>query len=250
MYRLVKSFLPLFLCLVLSACLTHRSMQLLPDETKAELAARGLKLGAPLYVRVFKLENEMEVWMQQASGRYVLFQRYPICNWSGKLGPKLREGDKQAPEGFYVVNARQMNPKSKHYLSFNIGYPNAYDKAHGRTGMHLMVHGGCNSAGCYAITDDAVQELFILARDAFKAGQREFPVHAFPFHMSRERMAQNKDHKWYPFWANLKEGYDLFAQTGVPPRAAVQDGRYVFLSNEADPAVVQAAAGAELITGW
>jgi murein L,D-transpeptidase YafK len=225
-------------------------MQPLPDETKAELTARGLKPGAPLYVRVFKLENEMEVWMQQASGRYVLFRRYPICNWSGKLGPKLREGDKQAPEGFYVVNARQLNPDSKYHLSFNIGYPNAYDKAHGRTGMHLMVHGGCSSAGCYAITDDAVQELFILARDAFKAGQRAFPVHAFPFHMSDARMAQHRDHDWYPFWVNLKEGYDLFARTGVPPRAAVRDGRYVFLPDDGDAAIVPAALGVQPITGW
>ena len=128
-------------------------------------------LGSPLYIRIFKLEAEMEVWMQEPSGVYQLFRTYPICNWSGDVGPKLKEGDRQAPEGFYVVSARQMNPNSKYYLSFNIGYPNAYDRAHGYTGSYLMVHGGCRSQGCYAITDDAIQEFYILARDAFARGQ-------------------------------------------------------------------------------
>ena len=135
------------IAIVLVGCMTDdRALQPLPEPAKAELAVRGLKLGAPLYVRVFKAESEMEVWLGRSDGEYTLFRTYPICNWSGDLGPKTREGDKQAPEGFYMVAARQMNPKSAHYLSFNIGYPNAYDKAHGYTGSALMVHGGCRSA--------------------------------------------------------------------------------------------------------
>ena len=248
--KLLRSALAVCLALLASACLTHRSLEPLPEDTKAELAARGLKLGAALYVRTFKLENEMEVWMRKSSGEYTLFKRYAICNWSGKLGPKLREGDKQAPEGFYVVNASQMNPNSSHYLSFNLGYPNEYDKAHGRTGKHLMVHGGCSSAGCYAITDDAVKELFILAREAFTAGQREFPIHAFPFHMTGPRLAQNQSHKWYDFWRNLKEGYDLFELTHTPPRVAQNQGLYVFLENGKDYQVTVADNGTQLISGW
>ena len=167
----------LVVLVLLAGCLFTPSKALapLPEETRTELALKGLALGAPLYIRLFKLEAEMEVWMQGSSGAYQLFRTYPICNWSGDVGPKIKEGDKQAPEGFYVVTASQMNPNSKFYLSFNIGYPNAYDRSRGYTGSALMVHGGCRSQGCYAITDEAIQELYILARDAFAKGQREFP---------------------------------------------------------------------------
>ena len=232
----------------------------LPDETKAELAARGLTIGAPIYVRVFKLENEMEVWLQNSAGSYTRFRTYPICNWSGKLGPKLKEGDKQAPEGFYVVNARQMNPNSQYYLSFNMGFPNAYDKALGRSGSLLMVHGGCRSVGCYAITDDAITELFILAREAFTNGQRNFPISAYPFRLSEQQLAQSQTHPWHEFWRNLKEGYDLFEANRRPPIAAVQNGRYVFFADRQSipPELMKDSAlqgpkeqGAiQLISGW
>jgi len=259
MQFITRSVLFVVLLLGLSGCLTgtHRSMAPLPDETKAELSAKGLTLGAPVYVRIFKLENEMEVWLRNASGVYTLFRTYPICNWSGDIGPKTKEGDRQAPEGFYVVNARQMNPNSNYYLSFNIGYPNAYDKARGYTGSYLMVHGGCRSVGCYAITDDAVQELFSLAREAFTAGQRDFPVHAFPFRMTEDNLAFRGSNPWEPFWRNLKEGYDLFERNRRPPVVAVRDQRYVFFPDEqsippefrlqpvsADPASPQ------IISGW
>ena len=249
----------LILVLGLAACFAHRSMAPLPEETKAELSKMGLKIGAPLFVRLFKLENEMEVWLKNDSGRYTLFRTYPICNWSGKLGPKLKEGDKQAPEGFYVVNARQMNPNSKYYLSFNMGYPNAFDEAHGRTGKHLMVHGGCSSVGCYAITNDAIKELFILAREAFSKGQRDFPIAAFPFRLTPTQLEQSRNHKWHAFWLNLKEGYDLFEKHRLPPVAAVHDGRYVFFADKSgippeftahDESKKAAIGGFQLISGW
>lgn len=259
MRRAFQTAIFLGLLVLLGGCLTstHRSMAPLPDETKAELAFKGLTIGAPLYVRIFKLENEMEVWLRNASGSYTLFRTYPICNWSGDIGPKVKEGDKQAPEGFYVVNAGQMNPNSSYHLSFNIGFPNAYDKSLGYTGSYLMVHGGCRSVGCYAITDDAVQELFTLAREAFTRGQRDFHVHAFPFRMSEENLAFRADNKWEPFWRNLKEGYDFFERNKRPPVVAVRDRRYIFFPDEqsvppefrmqpasADPSQPQ------LITGW
>lgn len=246
---LLRAALAIGLALLVSACLTHRSLEPLPDDTRADLESKGFTLGAPVLIRAFKQENQMEVWLRNASGRYGLFRTYPICNWSGVLGPKEREGDKQAPEGFYVVNARQMNPNSSHYLSFNLGYPNAYDKAHGRTGTHLMVHGGCSSSGCYAITDDAVKEVFILAREAFSAGQREFPVHAFPFRLTAENLARHHGHRWHDFWMNLKQGYDLFENTRQPPLVAHSQGRYVFSSGESDTNVI-ATAGIEPIKGW
>mgnify|MGYP002277175458 CR=1 FL=1 len=216
--------------LVLSGCLfeTPKHLKPLSEESKALLAAKGLKDGAPMYVRVFKQESALEVWLGRPDGTYTLFKTYEVCRWSGKLGPKLVEGDKQAPEGFYIVTPAQMNPNSNYYLSFNIGYPNAYDKAHGRTGMHLMVHGGCSSAGCYAMTDDSVAEIFALARDAFVAGQQEFPVHAFPFRMTSANMAAHAGSQWYDFWQNLKQGYDYFQTYRRPPVVGVENMRYVF----------------------
>jgi murein L,D-transpeptidase YafK len=253
----LRWLLVLVLSISVGGCLTaDRALEPLPDQTKAELASRGLALGAPLYVRIFKAESEMEVWLRRPDGEYVLFRTYPICNWSGDLGPKTREGDKQAPEGFYMVSARQMNPQSAYYLSFNLGYPNSYDRVHGYTGSALMVHGGCKSVGCYAITDAAIQELFVLAREAFSAGQHEFPVHAFPFRMSEENMAIREGSRWYPFWQNMKQGYDSFEISRRPPVIGVKDQRYViFLDDQFVPSEFRiqsagATAEAGLIAGW
>jgi len=234
-----------------------KALKPLSKEMKALLAAKGVAVGAPLYVRIFKQESEFEVWMANASGTYTLVKSYNVCNWSGDLGPKQKEGDRQAPEGFYVVTPAQMNPKSAYHLSFNIGYPNAFDKANERTGSALMVHGGCRSAGCYAMTDEAVEEIFALAREAFIAGQREFPIAAFPFRMTDENMAFRKDHKWYKFWANLKEGYDFFEKYRRPPVVGVQDKKYVFFNdNMSVPEVFRVSAASaspdapRLIQGW
>ena len=252
-----RALIAALIVVALGGCLfsSSKAYAPLPEDVKAELQQKGVSLGAPLYIRIFKLEAEMEVWMQKASGDYVLFRSYPICNWSGDVGPKMREGDKQAPEGFYIVTARQMNPNSEHYLSFNIGFPNAYDRAHGYTGSYLMVHGGCRSSGCYAITDDAIQELYILAREAFTKGQREFPVHAFPFRMTQEAMAFRAGHKFDPFWQNLREGYDAFEKSKRPPIVGVKNKRYVFFNDaQAVPDSFRTASSdpkaPRLITGW
>jgi len=254
--RSVISAMAAALSLSLAGCLMDdKALAPLPDDTKAELTKKGLKLGSAMFVRIFKLDNVMEVWLRNPADDYVLFRTYPLCNWSGDIGPKTTQGDKQAPEGFYVVTARQMNPESKFYLSFNIGYPNEYDAAKGYTGGELMVHGGCRSAGCYAITDDAIQELFTLAREAFTAGQRRFPVHAFPFRMTEANMEFRKNDKNYPFWANLKQGYDIFENTHRVPVVGVQSGQYVFFGDEQSvPAEFKSAsvgiASPKLISGW
>lgn len=240
----------------LAACMPdlEKAAAPLPDETRQELAAQGLYLGAPIYVRIFKLEAQMEVWMRAETGEYRLFRTYDICNWSGDIGPKIKEGDKQAPEGYYVVSPKQLNPNSKYYLSFNIGFPNAYDRFHQRTGSALMVHGGCLSKGCYAITDKAIQELYILARDAFNSGQEEFPLHAYPFRMTKENMAIHKDNQWNEFWVNLKQGYDIFEKTRVPPVAGLNGGRYVFFKQPEQVPKIYLTSGkgdrTQLIRGW
>ncbi len=140
----------------------------------------------------------------------------------------MEEGDRQAPEGFYTVTPAQMNPNSNYYLSFNIGYPNAYDRSLGRTGSNLMVHGACSSAGCYSMTDEDAGEIFALARDAFRGGQRAFQIQAFPFRMTPENMARHRDDPNMDFWRMLKDGYDTFELTRVPPKVDVCDRRYVF----------------------
>ena len=190
------------------------------------LGKKKMKLQAPIFIRIFKQESELEIWKKRRDGRFYHFKTYPICTWSGELGPKRKQGDKQAPEGFYTVRNQQMNPNSSFHLSFNLGYPNAYDRAHGRTGNFLMVHGKCTSAGCYAMTDPLIEEIYALAREAFEGGQEEIHVHAFPFRMTQENMLRHIRSPEFMFWQRLKEGYDYFELTHMPPQIAVCDLQY------------------------
>lgn len=192
-----------------------------------DLAALGLRLGAPAHVRLFKDESELEVWLQGADGRFVLFRRYPICTWSGALGPKQKQGDNQAPEGFYRVAAGQLNPASRYHLAFNLGYPNAYDRAHGRTGDFLMVHGNCVSIGCYAMGDAAIEEIYTLVAGALASGQRAFEVHAFPFRLEDATLHARRDSPWHAFWGELQPAYAAFERTHRVPRVRVRDAHYV-----------------------
>ncbi len=192
-----------------------------------DLAAAGLHWGAPVFMRIFKEESELELWIEGADGRYVLFRTWPVCAWSGRLGPKLREGDNQAPEGFYRVDAARMNPRSQYHLSFNLGYPNAYDRAHGHTGSFLMVHGACVSIGCYAMGDAAIEQIYTLAAAAHAGGQRAFDVHAFPFRPEAARLDAAKASPWHAFWSELAPAWTAFEQSRRPPRIRVVDGRYM-----------------------
>jgi murein L,D-transpeptidase YafK len=191
------------------------------------LGKKGMSPKSPIFIRIFKQESELEVWKQRSDGRFYMFRTYPICNWSGDLGPKSRVGDKQSPEGFYTVAKWQMNPNSQFHLSFNLGYPNSYDKANGHTGKFLMVHGKCKSAGCYAMTDALIEEIYALAREAFNGGQESFEVHAFPFRMTEENMKRNRNSRYYRFWTMLKPAYDYFEQTRLPPKIVVCNRRYI-----------------------
>lgn len=200
----------------------------LPARIVQLIKAKDMRKEAPILMRIFKEEGVLEVWKQRRNGRYDLVTSYDICKWSGKLGPKYTEGDRQAPEGFYTVRPAQMNPQSSYYLSFNIGFPNSFDLANGRTGKHLMVHGACSSAGCYSMTDEQVEEIYAFARDAFRGGQQAFQFQAFPFRMTAQNMARYRNDPNYPFWAMLKEGYDHFEITKVPPKVNICEKRYVF----------------------
>ena len=214
---------------LLAACSSPElppAMRPLSKDAMMLLGKKGMRPEAPIFVRVFKEESELEIWKQRDDGHFYHFKTYPICNWSGDLGPKLLQGDRQAPEGFYAIHKNQMNPNSQFHLAFNLGYPNNFDRAHGRTGSALMVHGKCRSAGCYAMTDALIEEIYALARDQFTDTQETFQVHAFPFRMTAENMARHKTSKWYPFWQTLKEGYDYFEASRQLPPIAICERRY------------------------
>ncbi|ESX70871.1 murein L,D-transpeptidase [Mesorhizobium sp. M0309] len=200
----------------------------LPDKILADMKAKGMIRTSSVMARIFKEEGKLEIWKAKTTGRYEMVASYDICKWSGKLGPKYTEGDRQAPEGFYTVRPSQMNPRSNYHLSFNIGYPNAYDRANGRTGANLMVHGACSSSGCYSMTDPQIEQIYAFGRDAFQGGQTEFQIQAFPFRMTAANMARYRNDPNYEFWKMLKVGYDNFEITKVPPKVDVCDKRYVF----------------------
>jgi murein L,D-transpeptidase YafK len=203
----------------------------LADATKQLLEQKGMDDNAPILVRIFKEESTLEIWKQEeSSARYALLKSYDICKWSGNLGPKIAEGDRQAPEGFYTITPANMNPNSDYHLAFNLGYPNAFDRSLGRTGAHLMVHGACSSRGCYSMTDENIQEIYTLGRLAFQGGQRDFQVQAFPFRMTPENMARHRNNPNFAFWQMLKEGYDHFEVIRQPPKVDVCAQRYVFNS--------------------
>ncbi len=196
------------------------------DSLNKRLEDLHAAMGDPIYIRIFKEASLLEVWIRSGA-EYKLLKNYFICAYSGALGPKEKEGDRQAPEGFYKVRRKHLNPNSKFHLSFNLGYPNTYDKAHKRTGSFLMVHGNCVSIGCYAMTDKKIEEIYALVESALKKGQKFVPVHIYPFKMTEENMADHSENKWIDFWMNLKEGYDYFETEKLPPRIEVKKGHYV-----------------------
>jgi murein L,D-transpeptidase YafK len=205
-----------------------RHMQPLSERVLADIEKRNMTKDAPILVRIFKEESELELWKQDNTGRFALLRTYPICRWSGELGPKIQQGDRQAPEGFYTITPGQMNPSSHYYLAFDTGYPNTYDQANGRTGAELMIHGDCASAGCYAMTDEQIAEIYALAREAFFGGQKSFQVQAYPFRMTPINMARHRNSPHMAFWQMLKQGYDHFEVTRLEPRIDVCDRQYVF----------------------
>ncbi|HEX7921947.1 MAG TPA: murein L,D-transpeptidase family protein [Bradyrhizobium sp.] len=214
-----------------------KANQPVPPKLVAAMAEKDMDLQSPILVRLFKQEAELEIWKQTRSGQFALLKTYPICRWSGDLGPKVREGDRQAPEGFYSINPSQMNPQSAYYLSFNTGYPNAFDKSLGRTGSELMVHGDCSSRGCYAMTDEQIAEIYSLGRESFFGGQKAFQFQAYPFRMTPVNMAKHRNNPNMPFWKMIKEGNDHFEVTKQEPKVDFCEKKYVFDAAKAPDAV-------------
>ena len=213
----------------------------LPPELLSLLQQKKMPKYSPILMRVFKEEAELEVWKQDTTGRFQLLKTYPICRWSGDLGPKLQEGDRQAPEGFYTITPELMNPNSNYYLAINTGFPNSFDKANGRDGSLLMIHGDCSSSGCYAMTDEQMGEIYSLARDSFLGGRPSFQIQAYPFRLTPANLARHRTNPHMAFWKMLKIGNDHFETTHLEPKVDVCDRRYVFDAqpppNSPDPLV-------------
>jgi murein L,D-transpeptidase YafK len=210
------------------AVVNGRHMQPLSERLLADFEAKNMEKESAILVRIFKEESELEVWKEDKTGRFALLRTYPICRWSGDLGPKIKEGDRQAPEGFYTITPGLMNPNSNYYLAINTGFPNAYDQANGRTGGFLMIHGDCSSRGCYAMTDEQIAEIYALGRESFFGGQKAFQFEAFPFHMTPINMAKHRNNPAMPFWRMIKEGYDHFEITHQEPKVDFCEKHYVF----------------------
>jgi murein L,D-transpeptidase YafK len=238
------------LVLALAACQddnlsrgSTRHLVPIPATTMALMSTKGMSKEDPILIRAYKKESELEIWKRGSNGKYALLKSYPVCRWSGQLGPKNREGDRQVPEGFYTVTPAQMNPNSNFYLSFDTGYPNALDRSMGRSGGDIMVHGSCSSRGCFAMTDQNVAEIYAIAREALGAGQRGFQFQSYPFRMTAENLAKHRLDPNIAFWKNLKEGADAFEVTKDEVRVAAGRGRYEFnIDPEAASVVAQKRA--------
>lgn len=222
MFAFNKSF-----CQVPSSARSENAVKRNTPILENKLKGKGITLGSPIFIRIFKEESELELWVEGENG-YVLFKSYNVCSYSGELGPKTMQGDMQSPEGFYFVNGEKMNPWSNFHLSMNLGYPNRFDQLKGYTGSYLMIHGNCVSVGCYAMTDAGIEEIYTFAEKALNNGQSFFRVHIFPFRMTPGNMQIHRDNQWLSFWENIKSGYDWFEERRNPPNVEVKNGMYVF----------------------
>ena len=251
LHKLALIFILGWLSLGLAACGglmkgDNRQNQPMSGALQSAIKAIGSTPGAPMVVRLFKDESVVEVWKQSNSGQYRLLKTYQICAYSGGLGPKIKEGDRQSPEGFYTITPGLLNPKSSYYLAFNTGFPNKFDRSWGRTGSDLMMHGDCSSRGCYAMTDEGIAEIYVLARESFKGGNPSFQLQLFPFRMTAAKLATHASDPSMPFWKDIKEGYDLFELNKTPPTWDVCERQYVF--NTAMGAPLDAMGACPVIT--
>lgn len=200
-----------------------------PSELETELEAEGFRLGAPAFIRIFKADSALEVWLMKGT-RFELFRRYTICKWSGVLGPKLYEGDRQSPEGVYFITGGDLVVNKRWHRAMNVGFPNVRDTAVGLTGSNILIHGKCTSIGCFALTDGVVEDVYDIVEAALEAGQPRIGVHIFPFALTAQKLAGAASGRWSDFWQELKRGHDLFLRDRLPPRTFACNGHYAFQS--------------------
>ncbi|MEI9910915.1 MAG: energy transducer TonB [Bacteroidota bacterium] len=207
------------------------------DTLQKQFAEKGLKWPANyIYIRSFKYDSQMEIWVKdELNDPFKLFKTYKVCALAGTLGPKRMEGDYQVPEGFYYIN--EFNPKSSYYLSLGINYPNASDKMLSdsmRPGAGIYIHGSCVTVGCIPLTDDRIDEVYILAAHAKSQGQDYIPVHIFPvrYNVPRSVAFLNNLSKDDPdlkkFAVRLEDAFDYFDKYKQLPVILINDkGDYI-----------------------
>jgi murein L,D-transpeptidase YafK len=200
---------------------------------RERLRARDLAIGSPIHIRIFKQSRELELHVLSPDG-FVLYRNYPICAVSGTLGPKRFEGDLQAPEGFYSVRAEQLHPHSDFHLAFNLGFPNDFDRRLGRTGSNIMIHGGCASRGCFAMSDYYMEQIYVLAEAALRNGQREIGVEIYPFRMTVANLEAHRNARWAAFWRSMKPAHDRFQETAMPATVEAAEGGYRLAESRLD----------------
>lgn len=205
------------------------------ETVEAILDGRDVADLGGIFFRVFKREQELELWVRESGAeRFTLLKSYPVCAVSGELGPKRRQGDLQVPEGFYDIDI--FNPASRYHLSMRVNYPNRVDRrrSEGDTpGGDIYIHGGCATIGCVPVTDEYIEELYLVAAAARDAGQRRIPVHIFPTRLDADGLewlekSFGNNREEMAFWRNLGEGYRSFEATRVVPRIGYDGSRYTF----------------------
>ena len=200
-------------------------------EGQVQEMCKAAKVAYPpqrIYLRAFKSERVVEVWGSNGGRKpFRLLHSYAIAAASGNLGPKLKEGDGQVPEGFYFIN--RFNPFSSYHLSLGLNYPNARDRKVSdpvRPGGDIFIHGNRVSIGCLAMTDPKIEEIYVLALEAKKAGQSKIPVHIFPFRPDGDWPSASPG--LTDFWKSLRPAYDRFEKTRFVPNISVaRNGAYV-----------------------
>jgi len=189
---------------------------------------KGVPYPPPVvFVRIFKRDDQLELWAGKRNEPLTLIKSYPICAKSGLLGPKRRIGDLQVPEGFYRIS--QFNPVSNFHLSLRVSYPNASDAVlsdRKHPGGDIFIHGSCVTIGCVPIEDGPIEELFIALLDSQRSNAAEIPVHIFPARMNDDGMVflqkeASATGQHLEFWNNLRPGYEAFERTHKVPRVSV-----------------------------
>jgi murein L,D-transpeptidase YafK len=209
------------------------SVEAVNNSLAAKFEEKGLTLGSPVFLRVYKQTSEMELWVQQGP-RYIHFKTFGICRWSGGLGPKMYEGDRQSPEGLYHITTADLIVNPRWDRAMNINYPNSFDVVNGRSGSGILIHGKCGSIGCFAIQDQNVEEVYGAVRAALFSGQAEIPVLALPFRFASVAPSVRDTLQLNEFWSDLRRADLLFERDRLPPTAWICDGRYYFADRRGD----------------
>jgi murein L,D-transpeptidase YafK len=227
---------------------TKSSGRLKTDRQIAEMVAeKGFSLGAPMYIRILKKEKQLEVWMQKTAGaRYEKFKSYDIRYLhNDKLGPKIKQGDHTTPEGVYPILPQNVTTGTAYHMAIDFGYPNQFDRSHGRSGSLVRIHGIADgSAGCPVMTDGDIEEIYTIANAALKAGHTNGAIYVFPFEMSTSNMLAHAGHPSMKWWKNELLPIAMALEKHMPLNISMDKKRYTVLEGNAPSTAVVMHTGA------